>query len=479
MKLPFNPAFVSALCSLLVGCSMAPFSERTAGEAGHNGQPNIIYIMADELGYHELSILGHPHLKTPNIDQMAAEGMRFTHAMAGSSLCAPTRCTLMTGKHSGHTSVRTNGGGTPLRAGETTIASVLQQAGYATGGFGKWGCGGRGSTGVPEDHGFDVFFGYYDQVHAHSYYPPYLIRNSEEVALPGNNGGRSGQTYSHYQIVDAAREFIRDHADRPFFCYMPVTPPHGLFDLPEDDPSWALFRDQDWPSEAKRYAAMVHMLDRQVGEIFDLLEELAIEHNTIVVFCGDNGGQDYFRSKETPRGFHGPNVNPQTGVEFRGQKGTLYEGGLRIPAVVRWPGQIEAGQVSDHQWYFPDMMPTLLGLAGLQTPADSDGISIEKELLGQPDEQLDHQYMYWELGARRAVRMNDWKAILPARGKPWALYQLSTDPSESHDLSQQQPQILEQLQAYAEEAHQPVQEGSYGDNTLHQRDRLAKRGFNK
>jgi arylsulfatase A-like enzyme len=224
---------------------------------------------------------------------------------------------------------------------------------------------------------------------------------------------------------------------------------------------------------------MVHMLDRQVGELFALLEELAIEHNTIVIFCGDNGGQDYFRSKKTPRGFHGPNVDPRTGVEFRGQKGTLYEGGLRIPAIVRWPGQIEAGQVSDHQWYFPDMMPTLLGLAGLQSPADTDGISIEKELLGQPDEQLDHPYLYWELGARRAVRMNDWKAIRPARGKPWALYQLSTDPSERNDLSQQHPEILAQLQGYAREAHQPAQQGTFADKTLHLRDRQAKQGFKR
>ncbi|MGE4618220.1 MAG: arylsulfatase [Planctomycetota bacterium] len=438
-----------------------------------------MYIMADELGYHELSVMGHPHIQTPNIDQMAAEGMRFTHAMAGSSLCAPTRCVLMTGKHSGHTSVRTNGGGTPLRADEETIASMLKRAGYATGGFGKWGCGGRNSTGVPEDHGFDVFFGYYDQVHAHSYYPPYLIRNSEEVALPGNNGGRSGQTYSHYQIVAAARQFIRDHADGPFFCYMPVTPPHGLFDLPEDDPSWALFRDQDWPREAKRYAAMVHMLDRQVGEMLDLLEELSIEHNTIVIFCGDNGGQDYFRSKNSPRGFHGPNVNPTTGVQFRGQKGTLYEGGLRIPAIARWPGAIKPGQVSDHQWYFPDVMPTVADLAGVETPADSDGISITKELFGQPELQPKHEYLYWELGARRAVRMGNWKAIRPARGKPWALYNLTVDPSESNDLAESHLELLEKLKKYAVSAHQPAVQGTFFDRTLHERDRQAKQGFHK
>ena len=172
-------------------------------------KPNIVYIMADELGYYELSCMGNPNIQTPRIDQMACEGMRFTQALAGSSLCAPTRCCLMTGKHSGHTSVRTNGGGTPMRAGEVTVASLLHDAGYATGGFGKWGCGGRGSTGVPEKHGFDLFVGYYDQVHAHSYYPPYILRNSEEVPLKNNHGGSKGETYSHYVIVKEAMEFIR------------------------------------------------------------------------------------------------------------------------------------------------------------------------------------------------------------------------------------------------------------------------------
>ncbi len=236
-----------------------------------NEKPNVIYIMADELGYYELSCMGNPNILTPNIDRMASEGIRFTQALAGSSLCAPTRCTLMTGKHTGHCSVRSNGGGTPLRADETTIAAVLKNAGYTTGGFGKWGCGGRGSTGVPEKHGFDVFLGYYDQVHAHSYYPAYLVRNSKEHLLPGNRGGRSGDTYSHYVIVDEAKQFIRKNKERPFFCYMPVTPPHGMFDIPDDDPSWALYKDENWPEDAKRFAAMVSMLDRQVGEIFDLL----------------------------------------------------------------------------------------------------------------------------------------------------------------------------------------------------------------
>ena len=318
-------------------------------------KPNIIYLMSDELGYYELSCMGHPNFKTPNVDRLASEGVRFTQALAGAPVCAPTRCVLMTGKHAGHTSVRSNGGSAPMREGEQTIASILKKAGYATGGFGKWGCGGRGSTGVPEERGFDTFVGYYDQVHAHSYYPPFLVQNSKELPLEGNVGGSQGKTYSQYVIFDAAKKFIRENKDRPFFCYLPFTPPHGIFDIPDDDPSWAIYKDKDWPNEAKRYAAMVNMVDRQVGEILALLEELKLDDNTIFFFCGDNGGNDYFRTADRPRGFHGPNVNPKTGVTFRGHKGNLYEGGLRIPMIVRWPGKIKPNRVSDHLWYFPDV----------------------------------------------------------------------------------------------------------------------------
>ena len=274
-------------------------------------QPNIVYIMSDELAYYEVSYMGHPQLRTPRIDRMAAEGLRFTQALAGSPVCAPLRCNLMTGKHAGHASIRANGGGTPLRAGEPTIASILKELGYATGGFGKWGCGGRGSTGVPEEHGFDTFFGYYDQVHAHSFYPPYLIHNSKEVPLKGNVGGRSGQSYSHYEIMDRAFDFIRDHQDQPFFCYLPITPPHGMFDIPDSDPAVDLYRDKDWPEEARNYAAMVSMVDRNVGEVLDLLKELGLEDNTIVFFAGDNGGQDRFKSPDYPRGFFGPQRQSQ------------------------------------------------------------------------------------------------------------------------------------------------------------------------
>ena len=475
----------------LTGCTLLAATGCAAGRGAQGGRrkPNIVYIMSDELGYYELSCMGHPHFVTPNVDRMAEEGVRFNQALAGSSVCAPTRCCLMSGKHSGHTSVRKNDGGTPMREGEETVASVLKRAGYATGGFGKWGCGGRGSTGVPETHGFDVFVGYYDQVHAHSYYPPYIVRNSEEMPLEGNHGGSDGRTYSHYVIMDEALKFIRAHKDRPFFCYLPITPPHGIHNIPDDDPAWALFKDKAWPEPARRYAAMVNMVDRNVGEVLGLLKELDLQRDTIVFFCGDNGGMDYFRDKDHPRGFHGPNVHPKTGVALRGQKGNLYEGGLRIPMIVRWPGHIRPRRVSDLLWYFPDVLPTLAELAGAKVPPDVDGLSIVPELLG-PDaagrKQPQHEYLYWELSGQTAVRMGDWKAVRPrgrrGRNQPeptWELYDLANDIQEQNDLAEKHPDVLAKMKAFAEKAHEEAREGTFHNRAIHERDRQAKFGFRK
>ncbi len=456
-----------------------PFSARSQA-VDNSRPPNIVYIMSDELAYYEVSYMGHPQLQTPRIDRMVAEGLMFTNALAGAPVCAPLRCTLMTGKHAGHASVRLNGGGTPLREGEETIASMLKPLGYATGGFGKWGCGGRGSTGVPEKHGFDVFFGYYDQVHAHSFYPPYLIRNSQEIPLKGNRGGRIGETYSHYEIMNASLEFIRDNKDRPFFCYLPITPPHGMYDIPETDPAVQLYKDKDWPPEARNYAAMVTMVDRNVGEVLDLLKELDLEDNTIVFFAGDNGGQNRFKSKEHPRGFFGPNVNPKTGVEFRAGKGSLYEGGLKIPSLVRWPGRIKPGRVSDLVWYQPDILPTLAELTGAKAPADIDGMSILPEILASSTTgygQETHKYLYWEFVGQTAVRMDQWKAY---RGRgpnaKWELYDLDKDISETSDIAKEHPDILATMLSYADEAHTDVVEGVFHSRTEHERDRWAKYG---
>lgn len=453
--------------------------------SAQNRPPNIVYVMTDELAYFELGHMGNKYVKTPRIDRMASEGMRFTRAYAGAPVCAPLRCNLMTGKHAGHASVRANDGGTPLRADEATIASLLKAKGYATGGFGKWGCGGRGSTGVPEKHGFDVFLGYYDQVHAHSFYPPYIIRNSAEVPLAGNIGGRSGKTYSHDVIMDAGLQFIRENKDKPFFAYFPITPPHGMYDIPADHAAWDVYEDVEWikdpnlKQDIKNYAAMVSLVDRNVGQILDLLKELGLEENTIVFFTGDNGGQDRFKSKEHPRGFFGPNVNPVNGVEFRGGKGNLYEGGLRIPYMVRWPGKIEGGRVSDLVFYQPDVLPTLTELAKAETPADIDGISIVPTLLGSAAagrEQERHPHLYWEYGNQVAVRIGHWKGVHDRRRKSWQLFDLAKDVSEKNDVSAQHPELVARMATVAAAEHEPARPGTYSDRERHERDRRAKWG---
>ena len=448
--------------------------------------PNIVYIMADELAYYELSHMGNRYIKTPNIDKFAAEGIRFTSALAGAPVCAPLRCNLMTGKHAGHASIRANDGGTPLRENETTIASMLKNIGYETGGFGKWGCGGRDSTGVPEKHGFDLFYGYYDQVHAHSFYPSYLIRNSIEVELKGNKGGRSGQTYSHYQIMEAGLSFIREKKDKPFFCYFPITPPHGMYDIPKNDPSWKLYENDEWikdPSisqDIKNYAAMVSMVDYNVAQILNLLRELNLEKDTIVFFTGDNGGQDRFRSKKSPRGFFGPNVNPKTGAEFRGGKGNLFEGGLRIPYLVRWPGRINSGQVNDLIFYQPDVLPTLAELTGAKAPNDIDGISILPTLLNQ-GQQEKHEMLYWEFRSQIAVRKQNWKAIQTKPNRAWELYDLNKDISETTNIAVKHPDVLAKMKSFAKASHEPVITGKYLDSnrSKHERDRRAKWGTAK
>ena len=363
-------------------------------------------------------------------------------------------------------------------------AAGMKKKGYATGGFGKWGAGGRDSTGVPEKHGFDLFFGYYDQVHAHSFYPPFLIRNSEEVVLPGNRGGRIGKTYSHYEIMKEGLNFIRENRERPFFCYLPITPPHGMYDIPDTDPAWALFKDKkDWPEEAKRYAAMVKMVDRNVGQVLDLLKELDLEKNTIVFFAGDNGGQDRFKTQAHPRGFFGPNVNPKNGVAFRGGKGNLYEGGLKIPSLVRWPGKISPGSVSDLLWSQVDLFPTLGELAKAELPGDLDGLSILPTLLGEEKigrQQEQHKMLYWEFGGHTAVRWGQWKAIKTGKTDDfWALYDLSKDVTESRDVAEANREVLEKMMAFANRSHTPVQPGTFSTRTRHDRDRWAKWGDSK
>jgi len=443
--------FLKAAGAAVAGLALPGCNYAQQQLIGSKKKPNIVYIMLDELAYFELSCMSNKYLQTPNIDWMAAEGMRFTQTLAGAPVCAPSRSVLMTGQHTGHTTVRTNPGGVPLRAEDVTVAEVLKQAGYATGGFGKWGCGDRGTTGVPERHGFDIFFGYYHQVHAHSYFPNYLVRNGEKVPLEGNTGDfYKGKQYSQYLIFDESIKFIRESKDKPFFCYCAWTPPHGRWGIPEDEPAWLEFKDKPWPAGEARpedvrvYAAMVKMDDRQVGQIFDLLKELELDDNTIVFVCGDNGGARYFN--------HFFNSNGP----FRGQKGNLYEGGLRIPMIVRWPGKIKPGTVSDHLWYFPDVMPTLAELAGAKPPDNIDGISIVPTLLGEQvagRKQKNHEFLYWEYRDQIAVRMGDWKAIQPGKNKEFELYDLSRDIGEENNIEAEHPEILSEMKAYAKQAH--------------------------
>lgn len=448
-----------------------------AATAGAADRPNVIYIMADELGYFEPAFMGGQTLQTPHLDRLARDGMVFRNLFAGSPACAPTRANLLTGKHAGRASVRSNGGGTPLRADDVTIATMLKPLGYATGGFGKWGCGGRDSTGVPEKHGFDVFVGYYDQVHAHTYYPPYLLRNSEELPLAGNPGGAPGQTYAHYVIHDAALHFLREHAGRrPFFAYLPYTPPHGAFEIPDSDPAWALYRDRPWPEDARRYAAMVTMLDRHVGEVLALLDERQVAGNTLVFFSGDNGGADYFVSGNHPRGIHSANRHPSTGLEYRGRKGLLYEGGLRVPFVARWPGRIPAGTSTEVLASFPDLLPTIAAVTGARVPAEVTGISLQPTLLGKASDQTQHKFLYWEFKGATAVRQGTWRAVKPANAPNWELYNLAQDPGETNDLAAKYPQRVQALATLAARAHTPVREGTFASTDRHERDRRAKYG---
>ena len=333
-------------------------------------------------------------------------------------------------------------------------------------------------------HGFDVFYGYYDQVHAHSFYPPCLIRNSEEVKLKGNIGGRSGESYAHYPIMEAGLKFIRENKDNPFFCYFPITPPHGMYDIPVNDPAWKLYEGEAWindpaiPQDVKNYAAMVSMVDHNVGQVLSLLRELKLEKDTIVFFTGDNGGQDRFRSPKHPRGFFGPNVNPKTGAEFRGGKGNLFEGGLRIPYLVRWPGKIKPRQVNDLIFYQPDVLPTLAELTGAKAPGDIDGISFLPTLLGQAQNEKTRDVV---LGIPRpdGRATGLWKAIQTKPDRPWELlYGLSKDISESTDIAAKHPERLAKMKTFAKASHEPVRTGEYLDpkRTRHERDRKAKCG---
>ena len=438
----------SVLASLpLTGCERGIY-----GNGNQSKRPNIIFIMADDLGYGDLGCYGQKHILTPNIDKLAEEGMRFTDCYAGSTVCAPLRSVLMTGQHTGHTRVRNNmakAGGTlvtdngsperrvPLEAEDVTVAEVLKQAGYATGITGKWGLAEPNTNGVPIRQGFDEWFGYLNQRRAHTYYPPYLWHNEEKMMIEANADGRRGQ-YSHDMFTKFALDFVRRHKDRPFFLYLPYTIPHARYEIPGTEP----YTNKSWPDDAKVYAAMVTLMDADIGRIMKLLKELDIDKKTLVFFCSDNGGAKRWEG-----------IFDSSGL-LRGQKTNLYEGGIRTPMIVRWPGNVPAGKTSNAPWYFADVMPTLAEIAGVTPPANIDGMNVLPLLLGKK-QRTDDRFLYWEFPTgkfQQAVRWRNYKAVRAAPGKPLELYDLSRDIGEKNDIAKDNPDVITKIEAYLKTA---------------------------
>lgn len=428
--------------------------------------PNIVFILADDLGLGHVGCYGQERIRTPNIDALAAEGMRFSNFYSGASVCAPARSTLMTGQHTGHTAVRNNGLKRHLYREDVTIAEVLKTAGYVTGGFGKWGLGDLDTPGAALKQGFDGWFGQYSQIHAHFHYPAFLLDGVHKYLLVQNEGKRRGQ-YAPDVIHERALGFVEANKTKPFFAFLSYTLPHVELTCPED--SWQAYRGK-WPKIRRadpragyigsedayaEFAGMVSRLDRQVGDVVARLKQLRLDDNTIVFFASDNGPQPGAWTDIFVDFFDGNGA-------FRGAKGSLYEGAIRVPFIVAWPGHIQPGSTSNYVGYFPDLMPTLAELAAAArfVPKAIDGVSIVPTLLSQPGKQKQHEYLYWETAgshqdiAEQAVRWGRFKAVRP-RGKAWELYDLEADPSETSNLAAAQPAMLTKLEALARKSHRP------------------------
>ncbi len=416
--------------------------------------PNILLILCDDLGYGDLGCYGQKQILTPHLDRLAAEGTRFTQVYAGSSVCAPSRCCLMTGRHNGHGRIRDNiPHGVFLREEDLTLAEVLKPAGYRTGAIGKWSLGTHPSEGVPERQGFDHFYGHQDQDQAHFYYPDHLWDGGRVVLLPGNRGERRGQ-YTHDLFTERALEFVGAQREQPFFLYLAYTLPHWSdYPLKSDEsqivPSDAPYSDRDWPQVEKNYAAMVTRVDRDVGRLMERLRELGLERDTLVLFTSDNGPSA--EAKHDPAFF-------QSAGPLRGSKRELYEGGIRVPMLVRWPGRVPAGEVSDAVWAHWDLLPTLAEIAGQAVRAPVDGHSVLTTLEGGAAPQRD--FLYWDYGHTRglykqALRQGDWKAVRPGPGKPLELYDLRHDGAESQDVAARHPEVVERLERLFAKAVEP------------------------
>ncbi len=465
---------------------------RAAESTPKSRPPNIVFILADDLGYGDLGCYGQQRIRTPHLDQMAAEGMRFTQAYAGSTVCAPSRCCLMTGLHTGHARVRGNAR-VPLLPDDVTIAELLEDAGYATGIIGKWGLGEPETTGIPNRQGFDEWFGYLNQRNAHNYYPPFLWRNEKKVLLEGNLGpgedayelysrdaakrqsGPDGsrKAYSHDLFAEDALEFVRRHHRKPFFLYLAYTIPHANNELGGvkrdgmEVPDYGPYADESWPAPQKGHAAMITRMDRDVGKLMGVLKDLGIDRDTVVFFSSDNGPHREGGAK--------PDFFGSSGL-LRGIKRDLYEGGIRVPTLARWPGKIKPGSVSDQVWAFWDFLPTAAELAGAKPPSNIDGISIRPALLGKPQRQ--HEYLYWEFHegpSKQAVRMGDWKAVRLAPSRPIELYDLRTDIGEKHNVAKQHPDVVAKVEAILQSARTPSKHWPLRDRKRPKKSKSKKR----
>lgn len=437
-------------------------------------RPNIVFILADDLGYGDLGAYGQQAIKTPHLDRLAAEGMRFTQFYAGTTVCAPSRSALLTGQHTGHTYIRGNKeiqpeGQEPLADSVQTFAQLLQQAGYTTGAFGKWGLGMVGTSGDPNRKGFDEFFGYNCQRQSHRYYPTHLWANDRKVILEGNDLSQKAH-YAPAIIQKKKLAFIEENRERPFFLFIPTVLPHAELQGPEDEyyKQYEHVFDETphqgngygpeatvagYASVAKpraTFAAMVSRLDAYVGQVLDKLDELGLADNTIVLFSSDNGAHQ--------EGGADPEFFNSTGG-LRGAKRDLYEGGIRTPLIVRWPGKVAANVISDHMGAFWDIMPTLAEVTNAPQPRYTDGISFLPTLLGLNSQQQ-HGYLYWEFhesGGRQAVRMGKWKAVrLKVKESlevPIELYDLSVDMAEHNNIADQHPAIVAQLRRAMDNSH--------------------------
>ncbi len=466
----FVALFTLLLTFSLTACILPEKTSEASAAAAKPNKPNIVFVLADDLGYGDLGCFGQKLIQTPHLDQMAAEGMKFTQFYAGATVCAPSRSVLMTGRHGGRTWVRGNAAPKPqtLRVEDITVAERLKAAGYATALCGKWGLGETDTVGHPNKKGFDHFFGYLNQHHAHNYYPPFLFRDGEKVKLrnvpaddPKANDPRGGGwskekvDYSHDLITDDAFAWLKTHKDQPFFLYMALTIPHANNEGArgtsngQEVPDYGIYAGKDWPDPDKGQAAMISRMDRDMGRLFQLLRDLRIEKNTLVVFTSDNGHHKEGRNNPEFFDANGP---------LRGMKRDLYEGGIRVPTIARWPGVVPAGKTSSHIASFTDFMATACDLAGIETP-ETDGLSFVPALRGDTKSQKTHGYLYWEFyeqGSKQAVRFGNWKAVrMPMFTGPIELYDLSNDLGETSDIADQHPELVAKAAGYMKEAHVP------------------------